>query len=282
MTKIALLGAGGKMGGRLARSLKTSNDAVKYVEVSPAGQTWLKSELSIDAVSQDEARADVEVIIMAVPDSKISTVLSTFVRTIKPGTAVIMLDAAAPYAGVLPERKDITYFVTHPCHPPVFIYENRQEALHDYIGGVAEQHIVCALMQGPEEHYAVCERIARKMFAPVGRSHRCTVEHMAILEPALSESTTATLCTAIRDATEHAIKMGVPRQAALDLIYGHIRVELAILFGELPNARFSDGALQAIDEAQPVIFQKDWIDRIFDIGEIRKSVQRICKPAEAS
>jgi hypothetical protein len=31
-----------------------------------------------------------------------------------------MLDAAAPHAGELPERDDITYFVTHPCHPPIF------------------------------------------------------------------------------------------------------------------------------------------------------------------
>ncbi len=37
MTNIALLGAGGKMGGRLARSLKSaSNDKIKYVEVSQA------------------------------------------------------------------------------------------------------------------------------------------------------------------------------------------------------------------------------------------------------
>src|SRR5581483_10845715 len=118
MTNIALLGAGGKMGGRLARSLKSSSDKVKYVEVSQAGKDWLTSELNIQAVSQAEALADAEVIIMAVPDSKIATVLSTFVKDIKPGTAVIILDAAAPYAGVLPERKDITYFVTHPCHPP--------------------------------------------------------------------------------------------------------------------------------------------------------------------
>jgi D-apionate oxidoisomerase len=278
MTNIALLGAGGKMGGRLARSLKRSSYSVNYVEVSEAGQKWLQSELGIQHVPQKEALANADVIIMAVPDSMIATVVDTFVRDIKAGTAIIILDAAAPYSGVLPRRSDITYFVTHPCHPTLFIYETRQEALHDYIGGIAEQHIVCALMQGPEEHYKFCENIARAMFGPVGRSHRCTVEHMAILEPALSESVAATLCTAVRDATEHAIGMGVPRQAALDLIFGHLRVELAILFGEMPNARFSDGALQAIDEARPIIFHDDWLQRIFDIDEIQKSVQRICKP----
>ena len=40
-------------------------------------------------------------------------------------------------------------------------------------------------MQGPEEDYARGEAIARAMYAPVMRSHRVTVEQMAILEPAL-------------------------------------------------------------------------------------------------
>ncbi|MCO5066657.1 MAG: NAD(P)-binding domain-containing protein [Rhizobiaceae bacterium] len=278
MTKLALLGAGGKMGARLSRSLSQSPFSVSHVEISETGRAWLKSELGVDAVPQADALADADIVIMAVPDSLISRVLSGFVGDLRPGTCVIVLDAAAPYAGVMPRRDDITYFVTHPCHPPLFIEETTQPALRDFIGGIAMQHIVCALMQGPEADYARCEAVARAMFAPVGRSHRCTVEQMAILEPALSESTTATLCTAIRDATEHAIGMGVPRQAAIDLIYGHIRVELAILFGELPGARFSDGALQAIDEAQPVIFRDGWMDRIFDLGEVKKSVERICAP----
>ncbi len=33
---------------------------------------------------------------------------------------VLILDAAAPYADVLPkDRPDLTYFVGHPCHPPL-------------------------------------------------------------------------------------------------------------------------------------------------------------------
>jgi D-apionate oxidoisomerase len=124
----------------------------------------------------------------------------------------------------------------------------------------------------------VCEDIARAMFAPVLRSHRCTVEQIAILEPGLGEAVAGTMCVAIQEATEHAISMGVPRQAALDFVFGHIRVELAILFGEVPGARFSDGALQVIEEARLVIFRDDWMQKIFDIGEIRRSVERICNP----
>ena len=33
---------------------------------------------------------------------------------------IMALDAAAPFAGHLPDRPDLTYFVTHPCHPPIF------------------------------------------------------------------------------------------------------------------------------------------------------------------
>jgi D-apionate oxidoisomerase len=60
-----------------------------------------------------------------------------------------MLDAAAPHAGELPEREDITYFVTHPCHPPIFNDETDPKAKTNYFGGVhAKQHIVCAADAG--------------------------------------------------------------------------------------------------------------------------------------
>ena len=66
-------------------------------------------------------------------------------------------------------------------------------------------------MQGPEEHYALCEEVAREIYKPVMRSHRCTVEQIAILEPALSETVGATLALALREATDEAVRRGVPR-----------------------------------------------------------------------
>ena len=72
---------------------------------------------------------------------------------------VMMLDAAAPFAGHLPKRDDLVYFVTHPCHPPVFNDETDLDAKRDYFGGIAaKQHIVCSLMQGPDSAYALGER----------------------------------------------------------------------------------------------------------------------------
>jgi hypothetical protein len=253
VTKIALLGAGGKMGVRLSINLKDTRFDVDHVEVSAEGRARLKTALGIECMEQGQAISSADAIVMAVPDWLIGKILKTFVKELRPGAKVIMLDAAAPHAGELPDREDITYFVTHPCHPPIFNDETNPKAKTDYFGGVhAKQHIVCALMQGPESHYAECEEIARQIYKPVMRAHRCTVEQLAILEPALSETVGATFALALREATDEAVRRGVPKQAAIDFIIGHLNIELAIAFGIFPEGKFSDGALQAIDKAKPL------------------------------
>jgi hypothetical protein len=283
MTKIALLGAGGKMGVRLASNLKGSPYEVFHVEVSEEGRQRLKTIVGADCVERDAALGEADVVIMAVPDRLIGKIAHSFIDAVKAGTAIIMLDAAAPYAGELPNRTDVTYFVTHPCHPPIFNDETDPAAKNDFFGGVmAKQHIVCALMQGPEEHYALCESIARTIYKPVMRSHRCTVEHIAIMEPALSETIGATLCLALREATDEAVRRGVPRQAAVDFMLGHLNIELAIAFEAFPEGKFSDGALYAIDQARPQIFREGWLERIFDPTAVKKSVTEICNPPKAA
>lgn len=278
MTKIALFGAGGKMGVRLSMNLVKSPYDVVHVEVSPEGQKRLKDETGLTCVTEQEALDFADVVILAVPDRLIGKVLSTFVDRLKPGTAVIMLDAAAPHSGTLPERDDITYFVTHPCHPPLFNDETDPDAQKDYFGGIAaKQHIICSLAQGPEEHYKICEDIGRAIYQPVMRSHRCTVEQMAILEPALSESVGATFAMVLAEATDEAVRRGVPRQAAEDFLLGHMTILLAVAFGLQPGGRFSDGCLLAIDEARPVIFKENWLEKIFDPASVKASVDAICR-----
>lgn len=277
MTTIALLGAGGKMGVRLAANLKGSSYQVRHAEVSEAGRQRLKEITGADCVDQKQALAGVDVVVMAVPDRLIGKIAHSFIGELRPDTAIIMLDAAAPHAGELPARPDVTYFVTHPCHPPIFNDETETAAKHDFFGGAhAKQNIVCALMQGPEAHYALCEDIARTIYQPVMRSNRCTVEQIAILEPGLSETVGATMALALREATDEAVRRGVPRQAAHDFILGHLTIELAIAFGIFPEGRFSDGALKAIGEAKPVIFRPGWLDEVFDPAAIKRSVQAIC------
>lgn len=278
MTTIALFGAGGKMGVRLATNLKEAPYDVLHVEISEAGRDRLKEETGLTCVDTTDALDAADVVILAVPDRLIGKVLSGFVADLMPGTAVIMLDAAAPHAGTLPERADITYFVAHPCHPPLFNDETDPAAQKDYFGGIAaKQHIICALAQGPEEHYAMCEAVARAFYRPVMRSHRCTVEQMAILEPALSESIGATFAKALADATEEAAKRGVPYQAAEDFLLGHMTILLAVAFGVQPGGKLSDGCLLAIEEAEPMIFKEGWLDRVFAPEAVKASVQSICK-----
>ena len=212
MTAIALFGAGGKMGYRLASNLKGSRFEVRHVEVAPAGRARLKNGLGIDCVSPDDALDGAEVVILAVPDTHIGKVAAGINDKLKAGTMVVALDAAAPFAGHLPARPDLTYFVTHPCHPPIFNDETDLAAKRDHFGGVsAKQHIVSALMQGPESAYALGEEIAKVIWAPVMRSHRVTVEQMALLEPGLSETVCATLLVVMREAMDEVVARGVPR-----------------------------------------------------------------------
>lgn len=283
MTKIALMGAGGKMGVRLATNLMGSRFQIAPVEVAEAGRARLKAATGMDCMEEGQALSRADVVLLAVPDRAIGTVAHAIVDRLDPGSAVVMLDAAAPHAGELPERGDISYFVTHPCHPPIFNDETDPAAKADHFGGIAaKQHIVCALMQGPEAHYTLCEEVAREIYKPVMRSHRITVEQMAILEPALSETIGATFALMLREATDEAVRRGVPHEAAMDFMLGHLNIELAIAFGAFPEGKFSDGALHAIAQARPQIFRDGWLERVFAPEAVLKSVQDICHPEAAA
>ena len=274
MTTIALLGAGGKMGMRLARNLKNSRFTIHPVEINEQAKQKIKVEFGWECLDRTPALRGADVVIMAVPDTVIGVVAKEIVPTLKPGTIVIILDAAAPHAGHLPERSDITYFVTHPCHPPIFNDETELSAKSDHFGGIAaKQHIVNALMQGPETHYAIGEEVARIIWSPVMRSHRISVEQMAILEPGLSETVCATLLAAMRDAMEEAIRRGVPREAARDFLLGHMNILAAVTFEEI-NGQFSDACNKAIIFGKETILKPDWL-RLFEADEIKKSVERI-------
>lgn len=274
MTAIALFGAGGKMGYRLARNLKGSRFEVRHVEVAPAGQQRLQKDLGVACVSPSAALAGADVVILAVPDTLIGKVAAGINGQLKVGMMVIALDAAAPFAGHLPVRADLTYFVTHPCHPPIFNDETNMVARNDHFGGIAaKQHIVNALMQGPDSAYALGEEIAKVIWAPVMRSHRVTVEQMALLEPGLSETVCATLLDVMREAMDEVVARGVPREAARDFLLGHMNVLGAVIFGEVEGV-FSDACNKAITFGKPALMQPNW-KKVFEPQEIADSIRRI-------
>jgi hypothetical protein len=236
------------------------------------------AELGVSATPQAEAIAQADAVILAVPDALMGKICESIVPDLKSGTMVIGLDPAAGYAGVLPKRDDITYFITHPCHPPLFNDETDREAQTDWFGGFkAKQSIVCALHQGPEADYAKGEAIARAIYAPILRAHRITTEQMAILEPALVETLAATCISIMREGLDEVVKMGVPKEAAWDFMMGHIRIELAILFDEA-GFPFSDGARLAIEQAKPQIFRDDW-KQVLSMENLKQSVKNITHAA---
>jgi hypothetical protein len=284
--RLALLGAGGKMGCRITDNLEGRPEyEVAYVEVGAEGIERLR-ERGLEATSLDEATARVEVTILAVPDRLIRTITTDLVPRLPAGSMLVGLDPAAAHAGVMPLREDLSFFVTHPCHPPLFNDDTEEEKRRDWFGGVhASQHIVCALHHGPEEDYAKGERLARDMYgndrAPVLGAHRVTVEQMALLEPVLVETFAAMLVQSVKELADEIVARGVPEQAVEAFLMGHIRTILAIVFGQA-GFPFSDGALVAIDRSRARVFQPDWKEKLLDPESIRRSVAEITESVAAS
>ena len=263
------------MGLRLARNLVKSAYVMSYVEVDAPRRAAFEAEHDKTCVTIEEACRTADAVILAVPDNAIGRISAGIAPLLKPAAMMIVLDAAAPYAGQMPARTDLSYFVAHPCHPSIFNWEPDAAASADTFGGAgARQAIVCALQQGPDDHFALGAEIASVFYAPVTRVHRASLHQMAILEPVLSESVTATCLTVIRQAMDEAERRGVPFEMARDFVLGHINAEAATIFGHVPGARMSDGCLKAIDSAMPKLFQPDW-RRLFDDDEVAASIAEI-------
>lgn len=272
---LALLGAGGKMGCRITDHLSKHPDyRMLYVENGERGLASLR-ERGVSPTSREEAVPAADVVILALPDRGLGVVAAEVVPLARPGALVITLDPAAAHAGELPTRPDIGYFVSHPCHPSVFDHFQTPDEVNDFFGGThARQAIVCALMQGSEEHYQLGECIARDIYAPVSRSHRVTVEQMAILEPTMAETCSIALIMALREVLEEAVRRGVPRAAAEDFLYGHIKVELGIGFGRV-GFPFSDGARLVAEYGRRRIFTEDWLRTLFEPRNVQDQVRMI-------
>ncbi|CAI6052121.1 phosphogluconate dehydrogenase C-terminal domain-containing protein [Cohnella sp. JJ-181] len=273
---VALIGAGGKMGCRIADNLKASAYDMKYVETGERGIAQLAQRGWVPT-AQEEAVPEADIVIMAVPDIRIGAVAASVAPLMKSGAMMILLDPAAAYLNQLPDRADVAYFVSHPCHPPVFNDETSPEARRDYFGGVkAKQAIVCALVQGGDAAYATGEAMAKEMFAPVFRSHRITLEQMAILEPTMAETVSSMLATLMREAMDEAVNRGVPYEAARDFMLGHVHIQLAIVFGEAGNP-FSDACKIAIEYGKRFMIQPDW-RRLFEPSSVYEQIDVMLHP----
>jgi len=262
------------MGCRLTDNfLKRTDYTVHYLEISPKGL----ENLNARSVTVAEPRAAVstsDVVILAVPDVAIGAISRDLVPQMKSGALLMTLDPAAPLDGQIATRPDIGCVIAHPCHPSVFNWEPTEKGFRDFYGGIsAKQAIVCALMSGTEADYALGAKVAADMYAPVSRVHRITLEQMAILEPAMVETLAQTCMEVVKEGFDTIVAKGVPADAARDFVLGHLRIQIAVLFGEV-NGTFSDAAYKISKRAKPVLFRDGW-KKIFELDDIREQVRDI-------
>jgi D-apionate oxidoisomerase len=273
MKTLTLIGAGGKMGCRITNNVKNSDWNVHYLEVSEPGIKRL-ADCGVSCSSAAEALPAADVAIFAVPDVAIGPVTREMIPQLKAGCLVMLLDPAAPLDGVVAQRADAGYFIAHPCHPSVFNWEPTEAAFRDFYGGIsAKQAAVCALMSGDEHYYELGVEVTRLIYKPVSRIHRVTVEQMAILEPALVETLAQTCMEIVKEGYDRVVAKGIPAEAARDFILGHLRIQTAVLFGEV-NGTFSDAAYKISQRAKPVLFKEGW-QKIFEMSDIREQVRDI-------
>ena len=147
--------------------------------------------------------------------------------------------------------------------------------MKDHFGGVAaKQSIVCSLMSGTDEDYLKGEKLARTFYGPIYRSHRITVEQMGLLEPALVETLASTCVYVIRQGLDEVIRRGVPPDAARDFLLGHLRIQMAVLFNELPGAVFSDAANKALHRGLKEFIKDDW-RKVFTPENVKNQIESI-------
>lgn len=274
MIKVALIGAGGKMGLRLTHNLKSSKYDVSYAEIREHGLEKLR-EKGVTVSLTGKCVPVSDMVILAVPDVALEKVSAEIIPLMKAGSMVVILDPAAALAGKLFYRNDISYFITHPCHPSIFNWESEMDKMKDHFGGIhAKQSIVCALMKGNEADYVKGEDLACTFYAPVARAHRITVEQMGLLEPALVETLASTCVYVIREGLNEVIKRGVPAEAARDFLLGHLRIQMAVLFNELPGAVFSDAANKALQRGLKEFIKDDW-KNVFEPENVKEQIRVI-------
>jgi hypothetical protein len=97
---------------------------------------------------------------------------------------------------------------------------------------------------------------------------------MGLLEPALVETLASTCVYVIREGLEEVIKRGVPAEAARDFLLGHLRIQMAVLFNELPGAVFSDAANKALQRGLKEFIKEDW-KKVFETENVKNQILSI-------
>lgn len=273
---IAVIGAGGKMGRRAMEKIGAHSEyQVLACEQEPEkSEKLMASGFTVTPLPAALAAADY--VVLAVPDAAIGKVSHTAVPLMKPGSTLIMLDAAAAYIGDLPHRESITQMIAHPCHPALF-EEQPSHKTRDFFGGRASQDIVVSLIEGERDSFEYGTTLSKSIFAPVGTAHEVTPEQFALLEPAMSELIVATAATLMKQSLDKVVAMGVPRDAAWAFMSGHAQIAIAMVFGFEPSP-LSDAAKIAVDWGMKEVIRSDW-EKVFERKTLEEAIRFMLHPA---
>ena len=278
---VAVIGAGGKMGTRVSNNFAKSEYTTRYSEASPAGQERIK-DLGRELTDSIEAAKVADVVILAVPDVLLGTVSEQLVPEMRAGATNLTLDPAAAYAGLLAKREDIHYAVAHPCHPSVFLERTSKEEWDDTFGGIAAPQEVIAAFDASESlgdegdrAKAIAEAVITTMYAPVIQVHWVTVKQLAVLEPTLVETIACMIGDFLHDALEETVNgVGVPREAARAMLYGHTWI--ALTNGLRGSNPFSDACHIAMGYGREKLIKEDW-KQVFDDSELDSVIAKMLK-----
>jgi hypothetical protein len=276
---VSVIGAGGKMGTRVTNNLAKHLDRVElhFCENSEAGIAAIKAR-GFTTVAAEVVVPVSDVVVLAIPDVIIKTVSVGIVKLMRPGATMIILDPAAAVARELALRDDCTFVVTHPCHPSYFMDQDTPEAKRDYFGGVAgKQDLVMARIQGADENFVAARTVSELMFAPVNKSFVISIRQMAFLEPTLVEILGASALKAMAETVDEAERRGIPREAAISFLTGHINILSAAFLGLLGNVQVSDACKVAMGIGGRLVLRDDW-RRIWDDDVLDKSIATMLHP----
>ncbi len=281
MNKIqaAVIGAGGKMGTRTSKNLSRMSD--KYdlycVETAPKGIESVKAR-GLKVWDVKEALTKAEVVIFAVPDTLIKKLSAIYVPLLKPGTGFLILDPAAAVAKELSLREDCTFGVAHPCHPSFLKDQDTPEARADRFGGDGgHQDVVMSKIQGNDAVFQKLVETAKDMYR-ADEVFVMTSEQIAFLEPTLVETLGATCLYAMAETVNKAIEKGIPKEAAVSFMCGHIFNLTSNFLGYLEGRPpVSDACKVAIGLGNRFVLRDDW-KKIWDDDLLAQVIHTMLHP----
>ena len=277
--RVAVIGAGGKMGTRTSRNL--ARNAEKYelycVETAPKGIESVEAR-GLKVWPVEEALAKAEVVIFAVPDTLIKKLSAIYVPMLTAGTGFLILDPAAAVAKELSLRNDCTFGVAHPCHPSFLKDQDTPEARADRFGGEGgHQDIVMSKIQGDDAVFAKMKETAKDMYR-ADEAYVMTSEQIAFLEPTLVELLGATCLYAMAETVDKAMEKGIQKEAAVSFLTGHIFNLTSNFLGYLEGRPpVSDACKVAIGLGTKFVLREDW-KKIWDDEVLAQVIQTMLHP----